>query len=279
MSLFDSLKKAAGLGPLGEMAADKGFSEGPVKRFGEPQAQRPSAAPVEDGQEPTQEMPPVGMGGGRDVMLERNDDRKIQAIKVVRRLTGLGLREAKELVERAPCVVISDVGEAFAEAAVKAFSEEGVEAYISLRNGGVGRRRDVQVASVPTQASHGFGASPRLCGVCGKPIVVGGNFCPYCGQRLMTAPGPAGEGHSANAAPASASDAFGTYDVVLEYFGNRKIHAIKVLREFTGLGLKEAKDLVEGVPRVVISGVDGAFAEAAVKAFSEVGVSASMRRR
>ena len=276
MSLFDSLKKAAGLGPLGEMAADKGFSEGPVKRFGEPQAQRPSSAPVEDGQELVQEMPPVGLGGGRDVMLERNDGRKIQAIKVVRRLTGLGLREAKELVERAPCVVVSDVNEAFAEAAVKAFSEEGVEAYISLRSGGVGRRRDVQVASVPTQASHGFGASPRLCGGCGKPIVVGGNFCPYCGQRLMATSSPAGEGQPANAAPASASDA---YDVVLEYFGNRKIQAIKVLREFTGLGLKEAKDLVESAPCAVIYGVDGAFAEAAVKAFSEVGVSASMRRR
>lgn len=57
------------------------------------------------------------------------------------------------------------------------------------------------------------------------------------------------------AAPAEAPAAKTEFDVVLTAFGDNKIGVIKVVRAITGLGLKEAKDLVEGAPKVVKSGV------------------------
>ena len=278
MSLFDDLKRAAGLAPLRE-AADQEAFEGPIERFGEPSARRASGATGMDGHEAEPELPPLGLGGGRDVVLEGVGDNKIRTIKVVRELAGLGLREAKELVERTPCVVLSDVDEAFAEAAVRKFSAAGVGAHISLRNGVVRRGPDVQATHAAAQGPYGAGAGQGFCGGCGKPVVAGGSFCPYCGQRLAAAPGPTGEGRPANAPAPMASGGPGACDVVLERYGERKIQAIKVVRELTGLGLKEAKDVVESAPCVVLAGVDEAFARAAVEAFSRAGISASVRRR
>ena len=65
----------------------------------------------------------------------------------------------------------------------------------------------------------------------------------------VAAPGAA---PAAEAAPAEEKTEF---DVVLTGFGDKKIQVIKVVRELTGLGLKEAKDLVEGVPKPVKEGV------------------------
>ena len=65
----------------------------------------------------------------------------------------------------------------------------------------------------------------------------------------FAAPG-AGSGAAAPAAEEKTE-----FDVVLTGFGNNKIQVIKVVREITGLGLKEAKDLVEGVPKPVKEGV------------------------
>jgi large subunit ribosomal protein L7/L12 len=57
------------------------------------------------------------------------------------------------------------------------------------------------------------------------------------------------------AAPAPAAEAQTEFDVVLKEAGAKKIQVIKVVREITGLGLKEAKDLVDGAPQVVKAGV------------------------
>jgi large subunit ribosomal protein L7/L12 len=61
-----------------------------------------------------------------------------------------------------------------------------------------------------------------------------------------------GKGPGTEAAPAEEKTEF---DVILTGFGDKKIQVIKVVRELTGLGLKEAKDLVEGVPKPVKEGV------------------------
>ena len=68
----------------------------------------------------------------------------------------------------------------------------------------------------------------------------------------------AGGGAAAGAAPAEAKDEF---TVVLAAAGDKKINVIKVVREITGLGLKEAKDLVEGAPKPVKDGVPKADAD------------------
>ena len=71
----------------------------------------------------------------------------------------------------------------------------------------------------------------------------------------VAAAGPGG------AAPAAA-EAKDEFDVILAAAGEKKIEVIKVVRELTGLGLKEAKDLVEGAPKAVKEGVNKADADA-----------------
>ena len=67
------------------------------------------------------------------------------------------------------------------------------------------------------------------------------------------------------AAPAAAAEAQTEFDVVLKEAGGKKIQVIKVVREITGLGLKEAKDMVDGAPQTVKTGVSKDEA-AAIKA-------------
>ena len=65
------------------------------------------------------------------------------------------------------------------------------------------------------------------------------------------------------AAPAEAAVEQDSFDVVLEADGGKKIQVIKVVRELTGLGLKEAKDTVEAAPKAILEGVNKEKAEAA----------------
>jgi len=67
----------------------------------------------------------------------------------------------------------------------------------------------------------------------------------------------------APAAAAEEAEEKTSFDVVLEGFGDAKIAVIKVVRELTGLGLKEAKDAVEAAPKPILQGVDKAKAEEA----------------
>ena len=77
-----------------------------------------------------------------------------------------------------------------------------------------------------------------------------------------------GVGAGAEAAPPEEKAEF---DVILTGFGDKKIQVIKVVRELTGLGLKEAKDLVEGVPKPVKEGVSKEDAAAMKKKIEEAG--------
>jgi len=65
------------------------------------------------------------------------------------------------------------------------------------------------------------------------------------------------------AAPEEAAPEQDSFDVVLENDGGKKIQVIKVVRELTGLGLKEAKDTVEAAPKAILEGVNKEKAEAA----------------
>ncbi|GIF12258.1 50S ribosomal protein L7/L12 [Actinoplanes teichomyceticus] len=75
---------------------------------------------------------------------------------------------------------------------------------------------------------------------------------------VAIAAGPAAGG----AAPEAEAEK-DSFDVVLESDGGKKIQVIKVVRELTGLGLKEAKDTVEGAPKAILEGVNKEKAEAA----------------
>jgi large subunit ribosomal protein L7/L12 len=79
------------------------------------------------------------------------------------------------------------------------------------------------------------------------------------------------------AAAAPAAEETTEFTVTMTGFGANKVGVIKVIRELTGLGLKEAKDLVEGVPSVVKDGVSKADADAMKKKIEEAGATAEIK--
>ncbi len=85
---------------------------------------------------------------------------------------------------------------------------------------------------------------------------------------------PAAGGAAAGAAAAEEKTEF---DVVLQDAGANKVSVIKAVREITGLGLKEAKDLVDGAPKTVKEAAPKADAEAAVKKLVEAGAKAELK--
>ena len=84
----------------------------------------------------------------------------------------------------------------------------------------------------------------------------------------MPAAAPAGGSAGAAAAPAEEKTEF---NVILTEIGTAKINVIKVVREVTSLGLKEAKDLVEGAPKAIKEAIPKDEAEAIKKKFEDVG--------
>jgi large subunit ribosomal protein L7/L12 len=84
-------------------------------------------------------------------------------------------------------------------------------------------------------------------------------------------------GPAAGAAPAAAVEEQTEFTVVLASFGENKVNVIKAVRELTGLGLKEAKDLVDGAPKPVKEGISKADAEAAKKKLEEAGAKVEVK--
>jgi large subunit ribosomal protein L7/L12 len=79
------------------------------------------------------------------------------------------------------------------------------------------------------------------------------------------------------AAGAAAAEEKTAFDVILANAGAQKINVIKVVRELTGLGLKEAKDLVEGAPKPVKTGVTKEEAETMKKKLTEAGATVEVK--
>jgi large subunit ribosomal protein L7/L12 len=94
---------------------------------------------------------------------------------------------------------------------------------------------------------------------------------PAAGGAVMMA--PSGDGGGGAAAAAEQTE----FKVVLDGFGDQKIGVIKVVRSATGLGLKEAKDLVEGVPSTVKEGLSKDDAAKLKKELEEAGATVSVK--
>jgi large subunit ribosomal protein L7/L12 len=82
---------------------------------------------------------------------------------------------------------------------------------------------------------------------------------------------------AAGGAAAAAEEEQTEFDVVLLEIGAQKVSVIKAVREITGLGLKEAKDMVDGAPKSIKEAVSKADAEAAVKKLEEAGAKAQIK--
>jgi large subunit ribosomal protein L7/L12 len=87
----------------------------------------------------------------------------------------------------------------------------------------------------------------------------------------------AAPGAGGGAAPAEAAAEQEEFDVILEGSGDKKIQVIKVVRELTSLGLKEAKDLVDGAPKTVLEKANKETADKAKEALEGAGATVSVK--
>ena len=87
----------------------------------------------------------------------------------------------------------------------------------------------------------------------------------------------AGNAATSPGQPTAAAEEKTTFDVVLKAAGEKKIQVIKEVRAATGLGLKEAKDLVEGAPKTVKEGLEKPEAEKLKKALEEQGATVELK--
>lgn len=82
---------------------------------------------------------------------------------------------------------------------------------------------------------------------------------------------------AAAAGPAAAAEEKTEFAIILKAAGDKKVNVIKAVREITGLGLKEAKDMVDGAPSTVKEGVSKADAEKAKKSLEEAGATVELK--
>ncbi len=93
----------------------------------------------------------------------------------------------------------------------------------------------------------------------------------------VSAPAPVGVVAAAGAAAAPAAEEKTEFDVILKGDGGKKLNVIKAVREITGLGLKEAKEMVEGAPKAVKEGVSKDEAESIKKTLEEAGAEVEVK--
>jgi large subunit ribosomal protein L7/L12 len=101
------------------------------------------------------------------------------------------------------------------------------------------------------------------------------NIEPAAGGVMVAGGGGGGGGQGG--APVEKEAEKTTFDVVLKAAGDKKIQVIKVVRSATGLGLKEAKDLVEGAPKTVKENLEKADAEKLKKELEEQGATVELK--
>ena len=97
-------------------------------------------------------------------------------------------------------------------------------------------------------------------------------YCEEFGVSAVAAAAPAAAGAAAPAAEEKTD-----FDVVLAEVGDHKMQVIKIVKELTGLGLKEAKEIVDGAPKTVKEGVSKADAEEMQKKLAEVGAKVELK--
>jgi large subunit ribosomal protein L7/L12 len=93
----------------------------------------------------------------------------------------------------------------------------------------------------------------------------------------ITAAAPVAVAAAGGAAPAEAAEEKTSFDVVLKAAGGQKIQVIKVVRSVTGLGLKEAKDLVDSAPKPVKEGVNQEEADSVKAQLEEAGAEVELK--
>jgi len=114
---------------------------------------------------------------------------------------------------------------------------------------------------------------PQAGPSCGRLAAVGAAALTVAGSGLVATPAAAAGAPAAEAAAEEQSE----FTVILASAGDKKIQVIKVVRELTGLGLKEAKDLVDGAPKPVKEGVSKEEAENIKAKLEEAGATVEIK--
>jgi ribosomal protein L7/L12 len=254
-----------------------------------------------------------------DVYLQDRGDSKISVVRALKMMMGLGLREAVELVDDAPCLVRRRVPQDEAEALRHELVEAGAVVEVRAHESSAPPERTASGEAAvtwgaatseptPTRASEpttGFAVVLHHFGT--RKLDVIKQIRDFAGLALKDAKDLAEstdvvlkQGMSepearvfaqalagvearvsvrgAPAAAPSASSGSGTgFEVVLHHFGTRKIDVIKLIREATGLGLKEAKDLSESTDAVLKSGMREDEAQRFARALAAVDARVSVR--
>ena len=96
-------------------------------------------------------------------------------------------------------------------------------------------------------------------------------------EKYGVSAAPVAVAGAAVAGAAPAAEEKSDFDVILASFGDKKLNVIKVVREITGLGLKEAKDIVEGAPKALKEGVSKDEAEELKKKLEEAGATVELK--
>ncbi|PCC70571.1 ribosomal protein L7/L12 [Nannocystis exedens] len=175
-----------------------------------------------------------------DVYLQDKGANKIGVVRALKMILGLGLREAVELVDDAPCLVRRRIAQDEAEALRHELVEAG--------------------ATVEVRA-HETGAPPERA--------VSGESAAVTWGPIASEPAPARS--------VAASEPIAGFAVILHHFGTRKLDVIKLIRDHTGLGLKDAKDLAESTDVPVKQGMREPEARALAQALAAVEARVSVR--
>jgi large subunit ribosomal protein L7/L12 len=133
------------------------------------------------------------------------------------------------------------------------------------------------MAEVTEVASDIKELGDRLAGLTLKQAVEIANYLKEAHGIEAAAGGAVMMAGPAAGAPAEAEEAKTSFDVVLKGAGDKKIQVIKVVRSATGLGLKEAKDLVEAAPKVVKENLPKEDAEKLKKELEEQGATVELK--
>lgn len=235
---------------------------------------------------------PIAEGEALDVFLVAVGSSKISVIKVVRDLSGLGLKESKDLVESAPVLVKGNVDKSGAEQLQKQLVAVGAQVVLRIAGSSepapgpapTGEQFDVVLTAVGRQKIDviralreitNYGLKEARDAVESVPITVKigvtEDEAETIRRRLIEV------GASAELRRVAGSHSSGEYAVFLQSFGDRKIAVIKTVREHLGLGLKDAKDLVESAPTLLKAGASKKAAAALQKGLVEAGATVEIR--
>lgn len=120
--------------------------------------------------------------------------------------------------------------------------------------------------------------SALIDAICNLTLLEAAEIVKELEERLgVSAAAPVAVAAAPAAAAAAPAEEKTSFDVELTAVGSEKIKVIKVVREVAGLGLKESKDLVEGVPQMLKEGLSKADAEAIKAKFAEVGATVTLK--